>query len=832
MTLLNYSVYAETISSAFFNTEKTYITQTLFGFLDDCPDILNSKKEAFDISNQIASNWWNQKTPIPFNIRKGLQREAVVQIVINYFKNNLTTELSVNRLDKPLTRLVTLVKEQEINAASKAEILGYYKANNYTEFLAHTFILAVQQSNKKKTVDIDTVLKNKKSTPKGAITDKIIANDATYYNSQEVFKKYLEKAIYHYSQKKTLLYAEKPRSFYDMFVCNDIRYHTPRNNEYNISCPSPSLSNATIQALRSISLYIIIEGTGGIGKSMFLTHLFLSSAKDYSSTKELPVLISLKDYKATTVSITELLWSNVNAFDSNIEQQNVVKELENHGVIVLLDGFDEIQSSVRESFEKNLEKFIKNYPMIPIIITSRSVDSFVSFNRFSLLDIQPLTEEQSVALIDKLEFWDIEAKQRFKNALKDYLYHTHYEFASNPLLLTIMLMTYSYFGDIPAKMHIFYSQAFETMARLHDATKGAYVRPFNTGLTPEEFKKPFSEFCARSYADEEFDFTDDRFSFYMEIALKESSLDKKIEVRDFLLDLTNNLCIMYHEGNKIYFIHRSFQEYFAALFFSNVYDYRLQRVGEFFDTKPKRSFYDKTFDMLYDMIPKRVERYIFFPFLQSKFNEWQNADPDEMYWNFLEDQYPTIYYEDGNTKVEVDNTPKSFLYRFIVREKKIHFANYLMSSLLNIHVNERNPDFPTHLELLDMDWPDEVFSLPTQEWVSAYTSFINSRAFDEYPSPKKIPKSRLKEMTLINKNNLSDKYIDYFGEPMRKGFRVKIEIDRIRKSQNKYSTLRKFMTKADFPFMLEYTKLKEYFYSIQSRIQTEEKSAGLFSDIS
>ena len=42
--------------------------------------------------------------------------------------------------------------------------------------------------------------------------------------------------------------------------------------------------------------------------------------------------------------------------------------------------------------------------------------------------------------------------------------------------------------------------------------------------------------------------------------------------QDFLIDLTDNLCIMYKEGNKYHFIHRSFQEYFTARYLATNYD--------------------------------------------------------------------------------------------------------------------------------------------------------------------------------------------------------------------------------------------------------------------
>lgn len=88
---------------------------------------------------------------------------------------------------------------------------------------------------------------------------------------------------------------------------------------------------------------------------------------------------------------------------------------------------------------------------------------------------------------------------------------------------------------------------------------------------------------------------------------------------DFIYDLQNNLCLLYHESGKYHFTHRSFQEYFCALYFSHQKDKALERIGESFEHRKYSSLSDKTFSMLYDMIPEKVEEYIFLPFLQKMF---------------------------------------------------------------------------------------------------------------------------------------------------------------------------------------------------------------------
>ena len=116
-------------------------------------------------------------------------------------------------------------------------------------------------------------------------------------------------------------------------------------------------------------------------------------------------------------------------------------------------------------------------------------------------------------LIDKLDFRPDEPtiKKRFREELEFSLYYTHMEFTQNPLLLTIMLMTYEQFAEIPSKMHIFYREAYVALSQKHDASKGAYKRVLKTGLTADRFAEYFAEFCARSYRDERFEFTEVQF---------------------------------------------------------------------------------------------------------------------------------------------------------------------------------------------------------------------------------------------------------------------------------------------------------------------------------
>lgn len=623
------------------------------------------------------------------------------------------------------------------------------------------------------------------------------------------FKNYLDKAVSYYSTKKTLLYAEKPHPFYELYVCNTVKYHKYRNSGTKDTKQEITIENATIEKLETESKYIIIEGIGGIGKSMFLTHLFLSSAQNSETSGIIPLFLSLKNYKDTTDNVVDFIWKSVCEYDSAISRKAIIEALQNKALVLLLDGYDEIQSSARESFQSDLEAFIKSYNGNTIIMTSHPIyDSFVSFSKFSVFDIKPLTKPQALELVGKLEFWDDVAKNNFMKALDSKLYSSHWEFASNPLLLTIMLMTYSAFGEVPAKMHVFYSKAYETMARLHDASKGSFKRPLHTNLTPEEFSKYFAEFCARTYRDEILEFDERSFTAYMTKVLRGSTAESNgITPHDFLLDLTDNLCIMYREGSTYYFIHRSFQEYFAAVHFSSEYDAKLTRIGNFFEGMKNRNYTDKTFDMMYDMIPDKVERFIFLPFLEKLLTGYSQKGEDE-YWEFLENQYPFLNYEEGEVGDSYLLSPQSFLYKAIIKFKNMDYA----------------------FDIDSVEWPSQIYDLPTQNWVRVYSEFAEDDGFLKYQDPADIDESVLDDTTLIPEEQLPYQYDRYFGSPDSTGLIIEIEIYELRKYAYKYREIRECMEDTDFPLMREFLEVKEYYKKLKEKTEKEDASNDLFDD--
>lgn len=469
---------------------------------------------------------------------------------------------------------------------------------------------------------------------------------------------------------RMLLYPDTPVDFRKYYVCNTITRKNRVNDGLSNYFKDGIISDATIDTITDINNHIIISGTGGIGKSMMLKHLYFDAADNYLETGCLPILLPLKDLRENIINIKNFIYESISIYDSSISKSDIEILLSSGRAILLLDGLDEIKSEFRADFQFDIDSLVKEYPDTTIIMTSRPSDALLGYNGFSIYDIQPFNKKQALELIDKIDYFD-ESKEKFRNDLDKFLYRQHQEFAGNPLLLSIMLLTHSMHGDIPAKMHIFYNKAFDTMARLHDATKGSYVRPLHTGLTPEDFKIYFSEFCVRTYKDQVLEFSRDSFAGYMNIVIKNSNGVLSCNANDFLQDLCENLCIMYEEGGRYYFIHRSFQEYFSAVYFSNMMDKQLEKTVSFFSKVLTEKSFDHTFPMLYDMIPKKVEYFIFVPYLKQLLDECRMAK--DSFFAYLKRAHNTIIGYSGDIYGH-DNDVDDALLDFILRSKGYRFT--------------------------------------------------------------------------------------------------------------------------------------------------------------
>lgn len=422
---------------------------------------------------------------------------------------------------------------------------------------------------------------------------------------------YLESTIKKCCWVKTLIInREGPTYLFDIYVTTRLKFRNQTISDDDLIAELPQTRS------------LIIEGTGGSGKSMLMRYLFISLCK--KSLGKLPVFIELRALNTlNTRDLSALIYHSVTGPGATLTRDQFDSGLRAGSFCVILDGFDEVDFDQRSTIEQQILALREKYPEITMIVSSRPDPDlrFQSWTRFTVCRVQPMTQSQITELVNKLDY-DSQIKKKFLTALKESLFKTHQSFLSNPLLCIMMLITFEQYGHIPNKMHIFYEHAFDALFFRHDAAKeGIYRRKTHGKLPIDEFRDCLSAFCIVSYAKERFSFTalEVRETIKNAMALERKAIDPT----DFLNDMVECVCLLRIEGLTYEFTHRSFQEYFAACFIARS---PTASIASLLDQFSKRRE-DNVVGMAFAMNRKLVEREWILPRLKEFETLAANLDP-------------------------------------------------------------------------------------------------------------------------------------------------------------------------------------------------------------
>jgi hypothetical protein len=365
---------------------------------------------------------------------------------------------------------------------------------------------------------------------------------------KSTYRAYIERLLERYGRGKSFFVRSESIPLYDFFVPLDLATQVRR-----LSAPS-------IIDLAEVSPFAIITGAGGSGKSMMMRHLLVSCI---ATTQKTPIFLELRDLNQTTHTVVERLLQALRSFGLSVDDDFLETALEASQFAIFLDGFDEIEQGSRKRIASEIQQLARRYPSLWLITSSRSDSGLQGWDAFTQYAVAPLTLEKAENLVRKLPY-DRLLKDRFVRDMRETLFAQHQSFLSNPLLLSIMLLTYGDVAHIPHKLSTFYSQAYEALFYRHDALKSGYQRERKSDLDIQEYSRVFAAFSILSYDQREFSFTTSRALELISEARSLSMLEYNENA--FLDDAIQSVCLLLEDGLRIAYAHRSFQEFFVARF--------------------------------------------------------------------------------------------------------------------------------------------------------------------------------------------------------------------------------------------------------------------------
>lgn len=381
------------------------------------------------------------------------------------------------------------------------------------------------------------------------------------------FKK--ELAIWNNDKAKTLL-AQK------IFAYDKIKTIWQKNKEVRLSriyYPSHvSFPEGVTKQINSLSHLprsgnLVIQGTVGQGKSVFLRHLCIQELRQAGSGR-IPIFIEFRLIDAKD-GLPGAIVRSFDALGFKVSDELLDFYASSGSIVLLLDAFDELADDLVSTVFRDMEILATKYPSLQMIVTSRPNRAIQNSGLFSVISLAPLSPKDFDPFLEKINV-DAAQRQQLIVAINQSSSGVS-GLLTTPLMLTLVVMLYAAEKSIPSELPDFFEALFQTVFTAHDKQKPGLVRLHKTGLSERKLQKLFEAFCfmgmqqgcVRSFGLEQ-------YNKAFELALKYS--DGQCASDDFRNDITQVACLMQEEGFDITFVHQSIQEYYAAAFIRHCHD--------------------------------------------------------------------------------------------------------------------------------------------------------------------------------------------------------------------------------------------------------------------
>lgn len=206
-----------------------------------------------------------------------------------------------------------------------------------------------------------------------------------------VFTEYLNNAFARYKKTRTLATGT---------ILRPIIGEGSIYVDIGVSHNGDRIDTETVDTLLEISDHLLVLGTGGIGKTMMMRHLFLDTIIRRDS-KYIPVLLNLRKISTQAsgkISILDLIYSCLEDLGCRLPREQFEFSLRHGNYLFLMDGFDEITEALAEEAAEAIQSFCSKYSKNPCIITSRPrwESNAHLFETFTFLESMLLKKEQAI----------------------------------------------------------------------------------------------------------------------------------------------------------------------------------------------------------------------------------------------------------------------------------------------------------------------------------------------------------------------------------------------------------------------------------------------------
>lgn len=405
---------------------------------------------------------------------------------------------------------------------------------------------------------ISEVAKNKIAGILNDILSKLGDEIAQFANNNIL--EYLVQEYRNCKQTKTILHRDHPVDidciYQPLFLHRSYdRFQKPNNT-------LALIETTNIKDVFQNSNLITIIGDAGSGKSTIIKYLFLNAIR---SDYKIPIKVELRYLNGTDKGVEDYIIDNIIKYENIATSNQIIKRMLTSGrFVIFLDGYDELDGSIKSRIAREISQLSKKYYENSYIITSRPTDEIDLLDGFHNYRVCRLNKIQIENFVKRqYEENEQEIANKIIASINSKEVDQYRHFLQNPLLLSMFMFTYQTDSHIPHKTSDFYAQVFNTLYSGHDTiSKLGYSREKQSGLSKDEILSILEMFSFISYWSSKYNFSSSDIQYFFK-KVKDGS---KIGFDDdaLIYDLHVAINILVKDGMIYSFPHRSMQEYFAA----------------------------------------------------------------------------------------------------------------------------------------------------------------------------------------------------------------------------------------------------------------------------
>ncbi len=351
---------------------------------------------------------------------------------------------------------------------------------------------------------------------------------------------------------------------------------------------SPVDRRFTLSNIIDTDCSLVILGDLGSGKTTSMKKIAfdLIQKQKRSNVKKIPIVIRLRDLKKGHTFLDSLRRFLSIEFDveeygtfeheeyDTIENRVLSNILDNVCSFLLLDGYDELDLSIRKTFIDELSSLNSRLEATRVILTSRSGD----FNRkpdgFAIYEIEYLSDDQVNRFV-KLWFESVPERKKSPSEFLEALFNTPYkDLAKRPLTLANLCLIFEKYGTLPDLPISVYRKIVNLLLEEWDVERGIRRKSNYAHFDPQRKADFLSAFAYMLITEK-----GSALSFTsIELENIYSNICKRFglpidDAKDVVSEIESHTGIIARVSYDSYeFTHKSLQEYLVAEYISRLRD--------------------------------------------------------------------------------------------------------------------------------------------------------------------------------------------------------------------------------------------------------------------